>query len=73
MGVFTNAESAERIMYGVTRYLNGDWQEHEDSHYLDTKTPRERGDRVECLEIIGVPNGIRTRVSALKGPRPGPD
>lgn len=28
MGVFTNAESAERIMYGVTRHLNGNWQEH---------------------------------------------
>lgn len=28
MGVFTNAESAERIMYGVTQHLNTNWQEH---------------------------------------------
>jgi hypothetical protein len=27
MGVFTNAESAERIMYGVTRGLNATWEE----------------------------------------------
>ena len=25
MGVFTNAESAERIMYGVTEDLNTNW------------------------------------------------
>jgi len=25
-GVFTNAESAERIMYGVTEHLNANWQ-----------------------------------------------
>jgi len=28
MGVFPNAESAERIMYGVTDHLNTNWQEH---------------------------------------------
>jgi hypothetical protein len=28
MGVFTNAESAERIMYGVTEHLNANWQAH---------------------------------------------
>ena len=28
MGVFTNAESAERIMYGVTQNLNANWEEH---------------------------------------------
>jgi transposase-like protein len=28
MGVFTNAESAERIMYGVTQHLNANWKEH---------------------------------------------
>ncbi len=28
MGVFTNAESAERIMYGVTKHLNANWQGH---------------------------------------------
>lgn len=28
MGVFTNAESAERIMYGVTEHLNANWQDH---------------------------------------------
>jgi len=28
MGVFTNAESAERIMCGVTKNLNGNWEEH---------------------------------------------
>ncbi len=28
MGVFTNAESAERIMYGVSQHLNTNWQEH---------------------------------------------
>jgi hypothetical protein len=27
MSVFTNAESAERIMYGVTVHLNASWQE----------------------------------------------
>ncbi len=28
MGVFTNADSAERIMYGVARGLNANWEEH---------------------------------------------
>lgn len=28
MGVFTNAESAERIMYGVTEHLNTNWKAH---------------------------------------------
>lgn len=28
MGVFTNAQSAERIMYGVTQHLNANWEEH---------------------------------------------
>ena len=28
MSVFTNAESAERIMYGVTEHLNSHWQGH---------------------------------------------
>jgi len=28
MGVFTNAESTERIMYGVTQKLNTNWEEH---------------------------------------------
>jgi putative transposase len=28
MRVFTNAESAERIMHGVTEHLNANWQEH---------------------------------------------
>lgn len=28
MGVFTNAASAERIMYGVTQHLNANWEEH---------------------------------------------
>jgi len=28
MGVFTNAESAQRIMYGVTKNLNANWEEH---------------------------------------------
>jgi len=28
MGVFTNAQSAERIMYGVTQHLNANWKEH---------------------------------------------
>lgn len=28
MGIFTNAESAERIMYGVTQHLNANWEEH---------------------------------------------
>ena len=31
MGVFTNAESAERIMYGVTKNLNANWQEKPNS------------------------------------------
>ncbi len=28
MGVFTNAASSERIMYGITRGLNANWEEH---------------------------------------------
>jgi transposase-like protein len=28
MGVFTNAESAERIVYGVSQHLNANWEEH---------------------------------------------
>ena len=28
MGMFTNAQSAERIMYCVTEHLNTTWQEH---------------------------------------------
>jgi transposase-like protein len=28
MGIFTNAESAERIMDGVTEHLNANWQAH---------------------------------------------
>ncbi len=44
-----------------------------DSHYSDTRLAGGNGQGTELFGIIGVPNGIRTRVSALKGPRPGPD
>jgi len=28
MGVFTNAEPPERIMYGVIKHLNANWEKH---------------------------------------------
>lgn len=33
MDVFTNAESAERIMYGVSKNLNGNRDENPLSHF----------------------------------------